>query len=140
MKLYGYITANRTIKPKYKKLWLTVLNKLKEKEVEIDIKKVFRKRTCQQNRFYWLNINLITEQVNDLGNDYLPEDIHELHKWRFLRKSITIKGNTYQSMGSTTKMNKQEFGEFLDKIQLFWNEMGIETIDYEQWKVENGIE
>ena len=93
------------------------------------------KRTSPQNRFYWLVVNSITAQLNEMGNDLTPNDIHELNKWRILRKTLVINNRPYQSTGSTTKLDTKEFGEFLDKVMLMWIEFGLTLPDYQEFLI-----
>lgn len=73
-------------------------------------------RTLPQNRYYWMYLGVIAKET---GNE--PEDLHTFFRQAFLpRRFIKIKGkrNTHevQDYKSTTKLNKLEFGEYLDKI------------------------
>lgn len=74
------------------------------------------KRTLSQNAYYWIYLEVISRET---GNS--PEDLHEFFKARFLpKKIIKIKGkkNTHEFTRtiSTAKLNKLDFGEYLDKI------------------------
>jgi hypothetical protein len=77
---------------------------------------VISTRTMAQNRFYWMYLEIICRET---GND--PDDLHEFLKQKLLIPEIvTIKGRNgeyeVKKYKSTTKMNKLEFGEYMEKI------------------------
>jgi hypothetical protein len=75
-----------------------------------------KKRSLSQNAYYHVYLDVISRETGNSAND-----LHELFKMKLLPKRIVnIKGkkNTheFERIGSTTELNKTEFGEFLDKI------------------------
>lgn len=74
----------------------------------ITITKQYRKRTSQQNRYYWLCLQIIAKE---LGFDDV-EDLHEAFKLKFNPKE---KGNMIYG-GSTKIMSTKEFMEYCDKV------------------------
>jgi hypothetical protein len=86
--------------------------------VEIIIKKRGR-RSSQANRFYWgCVIKEIQIRLNELGNDLSPEDVHDILKYKFNKANLIGEGGeVIDSLGlTTTDMNKEQFGIYLDKI------------------------
>lgn len=84
--------------------------------VDVEIREHKRKRTNEQNRFYWLNVNEIATVLNEAGASYgdyglafSTEIIHEINK-----KMI--------GEATTTKMSVKEFGEYMEKVFSFWIE------------------
>lgn len=95
---------------------------------------VISTRTMAQNRFYWLYIEVICRET---GND--PDDLHEFLKQKLLIPEIVkIKGRNgeyeVKKYKSTTKMNKIEFGEYLEKINALTQ---VPIPDTEAWFNEN---
>lgn len=84
--------------------------------VDVEIKPHKRKRSNEQNRFYWLNVGEIVNVLNDAGATYgdfkLPyssEIVHEINKRIFGEKT-------------TTKMSVADFSAYMEKVFAFWIE------------------
>lgn len=90
---------------------------LKEHEgAQLKLELPKRQRTIQQNKFYWFYLGIIEQET---GND--ANDLHELFKTKLLPKeTITVQGkqavHVLEKTKSTTSLNKQEMGEYLEKI------------------------
>lgn len=70
------------------------------------------KRTDNQNAFYWLYLRVISDETGDTSND-----LHELFKRKFLTpKFITVLGKEIKIPGSTAKLSKADFGEYMERI------------------------
>jgi len=139
--LYGEISESGSIRPYNKKLWAQTINGLKGKKIEMEIRKLVKRRTTQQNRYYWLHVRAVEEYT---GHDAM--EIHEANKMKFLRKVIEVRSvgdgrvENVETVGSTTELEKNDgFGEFLEKVRAFWIEWGVEFPDYEAWQKENGF-
>ena len=87
-------------------------------EVEILIKRRHR-RSNPQNRYYW---GVVVEEIRlrliQLGNKFDADTIHQFLKSKFAPVPIIdLDGTVIDNLpGSTAKMNKDEFGEYLDSI------------------------
>lgn len=73
-------------------------------------------RSLSQNALYWVYLKKISLET---GSE--DEDLHEFFKSKFLPKRlIKIKGKSteheVESVGSTTKLTKAEFSEYMEKI------------------------
>lgn len=84
--------------------------------VDIEIKEHKRRRTTDQNSFYWLNMTDVAKTLNDAGATYgehaLPytaELVHEINKRLFGQKT-------------TAKMSTQEFSDYMTQVFAFWIE------------------
>lgn len=80
------------------------------------------KRSSQQNRYYWgVVIHLINQAFYDLGHELTAEETHEFLKAKFNHKEIVNSdtGELLQLPLSTTRLNKSEFSEYVEKIQRF---------------------
>jgi hypothetical protein len=76
-------------------------------------------RTLNQNKLYWLWITCISEET---GNE--KNDLHEFFKNSFLSKeNLTLKFDSkqffFEKRISTVDLNKIQFMEYLNKIQIF---------------------
>jgi hypothetical protein len=94
------------------------LEHFKNCAVEITIKKK-NTRSSPQNRYYWgVVVKEIQVRLNELGNDFEPETVHEYLKDKFNKVEIIGEGGEVLDYlgGSTTEMNKEQFAEYVDKI------------------------
>ena len=74
------------------------------------------KRSDLQNSFYWLYLTFLFEDCN-LKEEYNTiDELHETLKATFLSKRIFKDGLELIQVGSTTKLDKVAFGEYLEKI------------------------
>lgn len=80
------------------------------------------KRSNPQNRYYWgLVIPIIQKGIKDMGTELTKEETHEFLKARF-NASDLINESTGEAISipiSTTRLNKEQFGEYIFKIQKF---------------------
>lgn len=82
-------------------------------------------RNLEQNALYWVLLWWVEQQT---GNE--SEYLHEMMGKRYLagrRKRVKVwKVLTYQQLvKSTTKLNKKEFSEYYQKVELFFLENGV---------------
>ena len=71
-------------------------------------------RSNQQNRYYWAYLKIISEELGDTSND-----LHEYFKRKHLPpKFISVMGKEIKIPASTTKLSKEEFGKYIDSIEL----------------------
>ena len=83
--------------------------------IDIDVKKHVSKRSNQANNFYWLQNESVAKFLNDsgvkmtFGLPFTSETIHEVNK-------------KYLGVYTTTKLNVQEFCEYMTKMFAFWIE------------------
>lgn len=84
-------------------------------------------RSNSQNALYW---SFLTFLLNaGLKDEYgTTDELHESLKAAFLSKTNKL---GYLKIGSTTELGKDEFGEYLDKINLAMAEnCGIDTSEF----------
>lgn len=94
---------------------------------EIRITKVSTKRTCPQNRLYRLWLACIADET---GND--ANDLHFFFKSKFLVvKMGEVFGEKFTKELTTTKLNTKEFTDYLEKINVFASDLGINLPDPE---------
>jgi len=103
-----------TFKSPYQKaLFKKYLQDNEGKSVYIALDTRKPKRSDQQNRLYWLYLNIISAET---GTD--PIKAHEFFRGKFLSLGIKeIFGERTRIKKSTTELNKSEFCEYLLKIQ-----------------------
>jgi hypothetical protein len=86
------------------------------KEVEVEVKEYKRKRSNEQNRYYWQFNEWVRACLADAGCTYgefnlayTKEIIHAINKRKF-------------GVETTTKMNRTEFCEYMTQVSIFWIE------------------
>jgi hypothetical protein len=86
---------------------------LKDNEGKIvQVQKYVPIRSNQQNRFYWLYLEMIESETGNGAND-----MHEYFKRKYLTPQfITVFGKEIKIPNTTTNLTKAEFGDYLDKI------------------------
>lgn len=91
-------------------------------DVNITIEKRSRKRTTQQNRYYWgVVVMLCKRGFNDLGHDLNDEDTHTFLKSKFNALDLIFEdtGEVFPLGRSTTEMDTIDFNLYIEKIQQF---------------------
>lgn len=77
-----------------------------------------KKRTNQQNGFYWgCLVPAAFEELRNAGYDEIqePDDAHEVLKALFLTRNIPNKdGEFVPKIGSTKKLTTKQFGEYME--------------------------
>src|SRR4029078_816659 len=109
-----------------------LFNGLKDGKYIVEIND-YNKRSDQQNRYYWgLVVPLVQKGIEDYGTELTKEETHEFLKARFNVADLVNQdtGETINLPLSTTRLNKEQFGEYIEKIQRFGAEfLGIEIPD-----------
>lgn len=87
-------------------------------EVLVTVERVRATRSQAQNRWYW---GVIVKAISDTTG-YDPLEVHELLKEKFLPKTLALPdqhgvANEFVIGGSTTKLNKVEFGEYCEAVR-----------------------
>lgn len=112
---------------RYLQHFLNTKTKVGEK-VSITITTQQLKRTLRQNRYYWANLQHISDQGS---ND--PEDLHNLFKGLFLSKGVVnVLGHRVRRTKSTTDLSVTGFAEYMEKIAEL---TGIELLPIENWEL-----
>jgi DNA-directed RNA polymerase beta' subunit len=89
------------------------IKKLPKGEYLIQISDYKENRSINQNKYYWKLIEFI---ANEIG--YESEELHEVFKYKYLQKTIEDKnGNLVKGLGSTSKLNINEFSAYIEKIK-----------------------
>ncbi|MFM2394179.1 MAG: hypothetical protein RLZZ546_2161 [Bacteroidota bacterium] len=76
------------------------------------LEKIKAKRSMLQNNLYWHYLGVIEQET---GNE--STDLHSYFRDKFIPpKFVRIKGKEHRVSGSTTRLNKVQFGEYMEKI------------------------
>ena len=85
---------------------------LEGKRVTCEVKRFVKKRTDPQNKFYWaVVVDILSKELG-----YEKEEIHLMLRERFLRIHDE-RHPDFVIAKSTTKLNTQEFNEYIEAIQ-----------------------
>ena len=98
-------------------------------EVIIRISRAMATRSLDQNAWYWSQIvGLIAEHTG-----YTPDETHEVLKQMFLPKTLAIQDGNGEVInelvigGTTTSLNRLEFGDYCERIRLWaWESLGVD--------------
>lgn len=95
------------------------LGAMRDGELRISITRAHATRSLNQNAWYWACVvGLVAEHTG-----YTPDEIHEIYKAKFIPKRLALaNGNgeitgEFVIGGTTTQLNKLEFGEFCESIR-----------------------
>lgn len=83
-------------------------------------KALSRPRSGQSNDRYWAILREAAEQTG-----YTAEELHEICKARFNRKTKEVFGVTHEYAGSTAWLDQRDFGLYVDSVELWLAENGI---------------
>lgn len=104
-------------------IWLSQYN---DKEVFFEIKENKSTRSEQQNKYYWVFLNLISDTTG-----FTPNEIHEWAKGKFLTEEIkNIFGSATRIKNSTKRLSKGEFIGYLQEISLETEVQLPDTTEY----------
>lgn len=78
----------------------------------LNIKKVVKQRSYNQNRLMWLWFTCIERET---GTD--KNDVHDYYCMIFLKRKIMLNEEQHIIAGGTSKLSTVQFKDFLDKVQ-----------------------
>lgn len=86
------------------------------KRVEITIQRLKSTRSVQQNRLWWLYMNIISKELG-----YTTDECHEIFKLKLLRREKIDErtGEVFEYSGSTAKLNKSDFADLVNELIRF---------------------
>lgn len=93
----------------------------KGKNIRVTFEEYSGQRTAPQNRYYWgVIVETIKSAINDLGNSYTADEIHDFLKKEFNYSEVeTIDGHFLKVPESTTNLDTIAFNEYKERIQQF---------------------
>jgi hypothetical protein len=118
VKIFFYIQEGKITNPKVIKKHIDALP---DGYYEMEVKGR-NKRSLQQNAYYWgVVVSMVHEGMRDMGNDVSIQETHEFLKSRFNTKEVvnTTVGEVMAFPVSTTELNKEEFGQYIERVQQF---------------------
>jgi hypothetical protein len=93
------------------------------KQVVIKIEKSKKKRSTQQNRFYYgVIIPIVQNCLKDAGHIMTNESTHDLIKLKFLKEALFVNedtGEVIERIKSTTELSTSQFMDLLAEINNF---------------------
>ncbi len=95
-----------------------------EEKCRLTLEKERGTRTQQQNRYYWFCLTIIAEHCG-----YLPEELHEVFRSKFLKTKKVYRGGELTVLKSTTSLTSIEFGEYIEQCRREGFEMNCITPD-----------
>jgi len=100
------------------------LKQYEGKEAFLVIKPYKDSRSDNQNRYYWgVVIKLLCDEIG-----YLPEEMHEILKQKFLStRTVKIGNEEYSISDSSSTLNTTEFEDYLSKVRT-WASQDLELL------------
>ena len=112
----GSLTRNRN-------LIKDAIATFENKQVVIKIEKFKKKRSTQQNRFYYgVIIPIVQNCLKEAGHIMTNESTHDLIKLKFLKEALFVNettGEVIERIKSTTELSTSQFMDLLAEINNF---------------------
>lgn len=112
----GSLTRNRN-------LIKDAIATFENKQVVIKIEKFKKKRSTQQNRFYYgVIIPIVQNCLKEAGHIMTNESTHDLIKLKFLKETLFVNettGEVIERIKSTTELSTSQFMDLLAEINNF---------------------
>ena len=112
----GTLTRNRN-------LIKDAISTFENKQVVIKIEKFKKKRSTQQNRFYYgVIIPIVQNCLKEAGHVMTNESTHDLIKLKFLKETLFVNettGEIIERIKSTTELSTSQFMDLLAEINNF---------------------
>ena len=93
------------------------------KKIVIKIEKAKKKRSTQQNRFYYgVIIPIVQNCLKEAGHIMTNESTHDLIKLKFLKETLFVNeetGEVIERIKSTTELSTSQFMDLLAEINNF---------------------
>jgi hypothetical protein len=93
------------------------------KQIVIKIEKAKKKRSTQQNRFYYgVIIPIVQNCLKEAGHIMTNESTHDLIKLKFLKEALFVNeetGEVIERIKSTTELSTSQFMDLLAEINNF---------------------
>ena len=112
----GSLTRNRN-------LIIDAIATFEGKQIVIKIEKFKKKRSTQQNRFYYgIVIPIVQNCLKEAGHIMTNESTHDLIKLKFLKETLFVNettGEVIERIKSTTELSTSQFMDLLAEINNF---------------------
>lgn len=116
----GFIQAGK-LRIRHRPDLLTWIRQRKDTEVVLTVSRRRATRNLAQNAYLW---GVVYEYLSE-HTGYTADELHEWAKMKFLPKRLALtdgNGEIREELvigGTTTRLNKLEFGEYIDAIRRF---------------------
>lgn len=109
------------------------VRELEDKQVFIFLSERKKKRSLNQNAYYWgVVVDMLAEHLG-----YFPEEIHEVLKQKFLpKKEIQIMNKNVIIPESTTQLSTKAFEDYTEKIRV-WAALELNFVIPDPRQIEN---
>ena len=112
----GSLTRNRN-------LIKDAISTFEGKQLVIKIEKFKKKRSTQQNRFYYgIVVPIVQNCLKEAGHIMTNESTHDLIKLKFLKETLFVNettGEVIERIKSTTELSTSQFMDLLAEINNF---------------------
>lgn len=97
------------------------LSLLPDGNYTVIVEKRKKKRSNNQNAYYWLTVAMIRDRLIDLGHDVDSETTHEMLKGRLLYSEMIDEnsGEIIKIPRSTKKLGTSEFMDYIEDVKRF---------------------
>jgi len=113
---------------KAKERFVEIFKHLSGKRIGVKIERLKKKRSLMQNAYYWaVVIPVFAEYMGYSKSEY--EIVHGILKEMFLRTIETKNNIEYARVKSTSELSTMEFMEFIQDLQRFGAEQGLNIPD-----------
>jgi hypothetical protein len=101
------------MQPKHSRMIVDYIQLFEGKAVHITVDKHSGKRSHRQNALWWVYVTILASEIG-----YNKNEMHEILKMKFLKKEKVDEktGEVFEYLGSTTSLNKTEFGEMINSL------------------------
>lgn len=116
-RFYGTVSDGRLVLDA-RQAFIEAVRTLEGRQIVLELRQS-RKRSNQQNRYYWGAVLPIVQYgMQQVGVTMSIEQVHDLMKFKHLQTEyVTTDGEIINSIGSTTALNPIEFGDYIDRIR-----------------------
>lgn len=116
------------IPAKAKEGFVEIFRHFSGKRIEVKIDRLKKKRSPMQNAYYWaVIVPIFAGYMGYSKSEY--EIVHGILKEMFLRTIETKNGVEYARVKSTSELSTMEFVEFIQDLQRFGAEQGLNIPD-----------
>lgn len=107
-----------------------IIRKAEGKYVVITVAERKRRRSGQQNRYYWgCVVELVKDMLREEGNMVDAEDTHHFlqeHVGKLKQVIVTKLGEVYYTIGSTARLSTMEFSNYIEAIRAWAIQYGLD--------------
>lgn len=114
LKIVAQIADDLKLKVQNVQRWETIKRHFKGMQIILTVEQWTDSRTTRQNNLYWVYLGVIESETGTDAND-----LHTFFKHKFIpTKFVTVMGEEIAAEKTTTRMDKLEFIEYMNKIEL----------------------